>query len=300
MPVESRLLRYFAAVAERRSFARAAEQLGIAAPALSRAVRALEAELGVTLLHRTTRAVSLTEAGSELLEDITPALEALEAATRRARRAAAPSRSVLLAVKADTDGGLLEDILDATAAEEGAAPVAVRLCGWGEHAGLVRSGEVDAALVYEPYDHRGLDAETILTEPRVAALPADHPLAARATVALAELDISAGELDRRAERDFDTYQATDLAQLLTLIALGTATTVLPRSVAARYPRPGISYVPIGDAPLAALTIAWHEHAHAKSIAALVRAAVASGSRRGEPAYRWTLHGHRRARRRTGE
>ncbi len=282
MPVESRLLRYFAAVAERRSFARAAEQLGIAAPALSRAVRALEAELGVTLLHRTTRAVSLTEAGSELLEDIIPALEALEAATRRARRAAVPARSVLLAVKADTDGGLLEDILDA-AAEEGAEPVAVRLCGWGEHADLVRSGEVDAALIYEPYDHRGLDVETILTEPRVAALPADHALAARVTVTLAELDIPAGDLDRRAERDFDTYQATDLAQLLTLITLGTATTVLPRSVAARYPRPGISYVPISDAPLAALTIAWHEHAHAKSIAALVRAAVASGSRRGEPA-----------------
>lgn len=278
VPVESRSLRYFAAVAQQRSFARAAEELGIAAPALSRAVRALESELGVVLLRRTTRSVTLTDTGSALLADIKPALEDLDAATRRARRAAAPTRSVLLAVKADADGGLLDDVLAATAAEPGSEPVAVKLCAWGEHADLIRKGEVDAALVYDPYDRRGLDTETIFTEPRVAALPADHPLASSGSVTLAALNIPVENLDREAERVFDTHQAADLAQLLTLIALGgTVTTVLASSIATRYPRPGISYVPIADAPPASLTIAWHQNAHSTAVAALVRGAVAAGA-----------------------
>ncbi len=279
-PVESRPLRYFAAVARRRSFARAAEELGIAAPALSRAVRALESELGVVLLLRTTRSVTLTDAGAALLADIVPVLEGLDAAATRARRAADSVRSVLLAVKADADGGLIDDVLAATAAEAASEPVAVRLCAWGEHADLIRRGEVDAALIYEPYDRRGLDAEVILTEPRVAVLPVDHPLASESSVTLGALGISAECLDREAERAFDTHQAADLAQLLTLIALGgTATTVLASSIAARYPRPAIRYVPINDAPPASLTVAWHENAHSQALAALVRGAIAAGAGR---------------------
>ncbi|MDW6065134.1 LysR family transcriptional regulator [Streptomyces sp. FXJ1.4098] len=104
MAVESRPLRYFVAVAEERSFRRAAERLGIAAPALSRAIRNLEAELGVRLFERSTRVVELTEPGAVLLAQVAPALETLDAAVRRAQRASAPNRSVLLAVKADADG----------------------------------------------------------------------------------------------------------------------------------------------------------------------------------------------------
>ncbi|MBO1741550.1 LysR family transcriptional regulator [Leifsonia sp. TF02-11] len=277
MPVESRSLRYFAAVAGQLSFARAAEQLGIAAPALSRAVRALESELGVALLRRTTRSVALTDAGAALLADLTPVLEGLDAAARRARRAAAPTKSILLAVKADADGGLLEEILAATASEPGSEPVAVKLCAWGEHADLIRRGEVDAALVYEPYDRHGLDAETILTEPRVAAIPASHPLASNGPITLDVLDISAESLDQETERAFSTQQAADLAQLLTLIALGDTTAiVLASSIAARYPRPGISYVPITDAPPVSLTIAWHENTRSPAVAALVRGAIEVG------------------------
>jgi len=91
--VESRSLRYFVAVAEELSFARAAERLGIASPPLSRAIRKLEAELGVTLLERSTRSVALTPAGTVLLEQARVALDALEAAARRAQRAADPSRN---------------------------------------------------------------------------------------------------------------------------------------------------------------------------------------------------------------
>jgi DNA-binding transcriptional LysR family regulator len=70
----------FMAVAERKSFARAAAALGIAPSTLSQTIRALEERLGVTLLHRTTRSVSLTEAGDMLLSRINPAFDALSSA----------------------------------------------------------------------------------------------------------------------------------------------------------------------------------------------------------------------------
>ena len=63
-----RRLQYFLAVARERNFTRAAEQLHVAQPALSRQVRLLEEELGVELLHRTTHSFELTEAGAFLLE----------------------------------------------------------------------------------------------------------------------------------------------------------------------------------------------------------------------------------------
>src|SRR3954470_17566625 len=73
----------FLAVAREQSFTRAAARLGVSQPALSQAIRTLEARLGVRLLHRTTRSVSLTEAGEAYLARIGPALaDVLEAGER--------------------------------------------------------------------------------------------------------------------------------------------------------------------------------------------------------------------------
>jgi DNA-binding transcriptional LysR family regulator len=68
----------FVAVAEQRSFTRAAEQLGLSTPSLSQAIRALEESFGVRLLNRTTRSVSLTDAGEELLSHLNPVLEGVD------------------------------------------------------------------------------------------------------------------------------------------------------------------------------------------------------------------------------
>lgn len=85
--MELRQIRYFIATAEQLNFTRAAEQMGVAQPALSRQVRALEEELGVQLLERDSRQVSLTAAGQMFLEDTREVLELLEAAEARVRRA---------------------------------------------------------------------------------------------------------------------------------------------------------------------------------------------------------------------
>ncbi|MET3725693.1 LysR family transcriptional regulator [Sphingomonas trueperi] len=87
-PSEFGALRAFAAVAEQRSFSRAAEQLGVSSSALSQLIRGLEERLGIRLLHRTTRSVSLTEAGAALLADVAPAIDSLAGALDQARSAA--------------------------------------------------------------------------------------------------------------------------------------------------------------------------------------------------------------------
>ena len=277
--MESRSLRYFVAVAEELNFARAAERLGISAPPLSRAVRKLETDLGVTLFERTTHSVRLTPAGTVLLAEARIALDALQAAGRRAQRAAGPESKLVLAIKADGDGGRLDAILTRYAAEPGALPVTVRLSGWGDQARLLRQGEADAALIYEPYEATGLDSETVSVERRVAALPAAHPLAARDRLSLADLAIpgvESGRLDglaRYLDAMVEQHGISDLAQLLTLVELGELVTVLPESVTARYPRPGIAYRELPDAPPATLTIAWPQHSRSTATAALVRAAA---------------------------
>src|ERR1700733_3214068 len=83
MDLDLRKLRYFAAVAEHGHFGRAAGQLYIAQPVLSRQIRALEQELGCALLVRTTRSVQLTPAGEQLYEEARGVFAAVDAAVRR-------------------------------------------------------------------------------------------------------------------------------------------------------------------------------------------------------------------------
>ncbi len=85
-PADYGAMRAFAAVADALSFARAADILGVSSSALSQTIRGLEDRVGARLLNRTTRSVSLTEAGAELRQRLTPALEALEDAFGRVRR----------------------------------------------------------------------------------------------------------------------------------------------------------------------------------------------------------------------
>ena len=151
-------------------------------PRCPRAIRDLERQLGVALLERTTRQVRLTAAGEVLLRDARTALEAVTAAARRTREAGRPSPRLRVALKADVDGGLLPQILDAYCADGVALPPELVLGGFGEQPQALREGRADVGLLLCPFDDHGLDSEPLLTEPLLVALarrrPAGRPDAA--------------------------------------------------------------------------------------------------------------------------
>ncbi|WP_433223848.1 LysR family transcriptional regulator [Dactylosporangium sp. CS-047395] len=277
--METRELRYFVAVAEELHFGRAAQRLGIAQPPLSRAIRQLERRLDVALLERTSRTVALTEAGNVLLREARAALEAVEAAARRTQRAAAPEPGIVLVTKAGASGELLAKLLDAYAAEPGAVPVDVQLCGIGEQEGLLRAGRADVALLHLPYDSPvGFDTEVLAVESQVAILPAGHPLTTRPSLRMADItDLPDLPLPRWPESD-GSYpsgrgpQVTGNSQLYQLIALGRACAVLPDS-ARTHLRRDLVAVPLLDAPTVTTLIAWPAHSCSRAVADLVRAAT---------------------------
>src|SRR5690242_13014161 len=143
--LETRELAYFSAVAEELHFGRAATRLGIAQPALSRAIRQLERKLDVTLFERTSRAVALTEAGRTLTREAQFALEAISAAAVRTRRAGNREPRLLLAMKPGGDAGMLPAILAAYEREPGVLPAEVIF--EADSARTLREGRADAALL---------------------------------------------------------------------------------------------------------------------------------------------------------
>jgi DNA-binding transcriptional LysR family regulator len=266
--LETRELAYFLAVASELHFGRAAAQLGIAQPALSKAVRQLERKLGVTLFERTSRAVTLTEAGRVLSREARVALEAVSAAALRTQRAGTLGPRLVLALKPGGDAGLLPAILAAYEREPEVLPAEVAF-GAGPSR-MLREGQADAALLYAPPDGlAGLDTETLLTEAPVAVLPTSHPLAQRTSLRMADL---AGENLHR--QPADPRAMKSLSELMHLIALGRKIAVLPR-VLTRPLRDDLITVPVADLPPVALVLAWPAHSTSPSVAALARAAAAT-------------------------
>jgi len=164
--LETRELACFLAVADELHFGRAATRLGIAQPAVSKTVRRLERRLGVTLFDRTSRAVTLTEAGRVLTREARVALAAVSAAALRTQRAGVREPHLTLALKPGGDGGLLPAILAAYEREPAVRPVEVVFDA--DSARLLREGRADAALLYTPPDEVGGPAHS--TSPSVAAL----------------------------------------------------------------------------------------------------------------------------------
>jgi DNA-binding transcriptional LysR family regulator len=277
--VETRELRYFVVVAEELHFGRAALRLGIAQPPLSRAISQLERRLGAALLERNSRAVTLTEAGSVLLREGRAALDAIEAADRRTRRAATGKASVVLVAKAGASSETLAKLLDAYAAEPDAVTVDVLLCGVGEQERLLRDGRADVGLLHRPFDSTvGFDSEDLLTEGQVLVLPAGHPLTTRTDLRMADVTGLPGLPRPRWPGPDGTYpdgpgpEVRDTSQLMQLIALGRASAVLPESCRAQL-RDDLVAVPVLEAPAVTTVIAWPPHSRSRAVAGLVRAAT---------------------------
>ncbi len=187
--MELRHLRYFAAVAETCHFGRAAEQLHVAQPALSYAIRQLEAELDVSLFTRTTRQVSLTAAGEFLQAEATRMLAGVDDAVRGVRRIAA-GRSGLVRIGLTGTAAfshlpriarVVKRELPGVALEIQADMLTPAQCD-----GL-RDGTLDLGVLRPPAVGDDIELRTIDTEPLVLAISVDHRLAVEPVVSMTDL-----------------------------------------------------------------------------------------------------------------
>ncbi|WP_431044584.1 LysR family transcriptional regulator [Streptomyces sp. P1-3] len=180
-------LRYFQAVARREHISRAAEELRVAQPSVSRTISRLEAELGVPLFDRTGRQVRLNRYGAAFLRRVDRALAELDDGRRELADAAGLDHGTV-AVAAETLLPLTGTLTALRAAHPG---IGVRLCQAEreEMARRLQAREVDFCLASQPLPLPGpaLREIALVREEVLLAVPSAHPLARRERVAIAEL-----------------------------------------------------------------------------------------------------------------
>ncbi|MET8243644.1 LysR substrate-binding domain-containing protein [Streptomyces sp. NPDC005202] len=271
MDLDLRKVGYFVTVAELLHFGRAAERLHIAQPVLSRQIRALEKDLDAELFVRDGHGVTLTAAGRQLLDDARTLLASADATRRRVHRAARGPRRLVVGFRA---GVVVTHALRAFGAAHPDVEVKARRVEWDDQEQLILDGTVDLAYVRRPIREQGLTLLPLFTEERVAMLPADHRLAGKQELALADLD---GETWLRySDPRPEDLPIRTIEEKFECVAAGTGITLVPQSVAEQYSRPDITYVPVPDAQPDQVFLAWEAGRRSPLIAAFAEVAQARG------------------------
>lgn len=270
--MELQQMRYVVAVAEERSFTRAAERCRVVQSALSHQVKALERELGLALFARTSRRVELTAAGEAFL----PAARASLAA---AERAGAEAAAALGEVRGSLSIGLIPTVTAvnvprALAEFHSAHPlvrIGLRSGGSDDFVRAITAGTMDVAVLGFPEDEPvvGVANRVLAREQLVAVVGESHPLADQDTLTLADLagatfvDFPVDTPGRaQSDRAFAAagvrrevaFEAMNVALVLDLVRNGLVVALLaPALVAAE---PGVRAIGLADGPTRVEYLAW--------------------------------------------
>ena len=252
----------FIAVAEKSSFKAAAESLFISQPALSRRIEKLEGDLKSRLLERTTRRVSLTDAGRQFLKHAQAIMDELEFAYRGLEaRAAARTGKVTIACIPSVANHLLPSVLK----DFHNSNPAVRVKVIDESAQIVldsvTAGHADFGLNFLGSQEPDLDFMPIREERYVAVVPSSHPLAQRKTVAwkllekepLVSVSSSSGNrliidsaFAKSAKRPSIQYEVNHVTGAINLVAAGLGIAIIPGLALDAVQHPGLVGVPLVD------------------------------------------------------
>lgn len=263
--MDFRQFRYFVTTAEELHVARAAERLGIAQPALSQQIKALETQLGTRLFHRTKRRIELTDAGKTFLEDARNVLEQAERATRRARDI---GRGEAGHIDIGTVGSAMFDrpfplLLSTFRREHPEIRLSVHELPILQQINALPTHSLDIAIVRSPLPRplpEGLEHFVLSRQRILAAIPDNHRLAKARSLALAELaddeflqfldpeGIGLGHdlVDFCRQSGFTpriTQHVTEVGTLLSLIAAGFGVSLVTDNLTP-IQLPGIRYIPL--------------------------------------------------------
>lgn len=274
MQIDVRQLRYFVAVAEELNFTRAAQRLNVVQQSLSSAIARLESTLGFTLFERSSRAVKLTERGSQWLPHAREALAAVDRAGTAADDLASGNAGTLrVGLAATAAVELTPTLLRAFADRHPLVRLHIEYCGFEDPTGGLREHTTDVAIVRPPFLADGLDLVVVTSEPRYAAIASEHRLAQRSTGTFDELadepwiEIIESDpvwcafwrvSDRRSKPPRFGASGRTLDDLLEAARAGRAVGLVPASVAHSHKWPGLAFVHVTDIPPSDVAIAWRK------------------------------------------
>ena len=302
-------LKYIVAVARERHFGKAAEACYVSQPTLSVAVKKLEEELDVKLFERSASEVTVTPLGEEIVRQAQSVLEQAANIKDIAKRGKDPlAGSLKLGVIYTIAPYLLPDLVRQVIKRTPQMPLMLQENFTVKLLEMLRTGEIDCAILAEPFPDTGLASAPLYDEPFLAAVPSNHPLAARSSVSSDELKnetmllLGSGHCFRdhvlevcpefarfssNAEGIRRSFEGSSLETIKHMVAAGMGVTLVPRlsvpkEALGASPRrkrdedPYIQYLPFtGDPPTRRVVLAWRRsYTRYEAIAALRNAIYA--------------------------
>jgi LysR family hydrogen peroxide-inducible transcriptional activator len=272
-------LRYIVAVARERHFGRAAEACFVSQPTLSVAVKKLEEELDVKLFERGSSEVSVTPLGGEIVRQAQTVIEQAAGIKEIARRGKDPvSGPLRLGVIYTIGPYLLPDLVRQAIDLAPRMPLMLQENFTVKLLDMLRTGELDAAILAEPFPDAGLAIAPLYDEPFMVAVPKKHPLAKRKRITAEELKketmllLGTGHCFRdhvlevcpeyahfssNAEGIRKSFEGSSLETIKYMVASGMGVTVVPQLSVPAEPDKHVTYVPFAPpVPSRRVVLAW--------------------------------------------
>ncbi len=272
-------LRYVVAVAREKHFGRAAEACSVSQPTLSVSIKKLEEELDVRIFERGANEVSVTPIGDEIVRQAQAVLEQTaairETANRRKDPVAGPLR---LGIIYTIGPYLLPELVQQAITRVPQMPLMLQENFTVKLLEMLRTGDLDCAIMAEPFPDTGLAIAPLYDEPFMVAVPRLHALAKRKSISADELKqekmllLGTGHCFRDhvldvcpeyaqfsgdAEGMRKTFEGSSLETIKHMVAAGMGVTVVPQLSVPSVPQPHIVYIPfVKPAPTRRVVLAW--------------------------------------------
>jgi LysR family hydrogen peroxide-inducible transcriptional activator len=272
-------LKYIVAVARERHFGRAAEACHVSQPTLSVAVKKLEEELDVKLFERGANEVSTTPLGEQIVRQAQQVIEQAAAIREIAKTGKDPvSGPLRLGVIYTVGPYLLPELVRQAIERVPQMPLVLQENFTARLLDMLRTGDLDCAILAEPFPDTGLAVAPLYDEPFLAAVPRTHPMAPRKSITAEELKnetmllLGTGHCFRDhvlevcpeyarfssgAEGIRKSFEGSSLETIKYMVASGMGVTVVPRLSVPAEPQPHVAYIPFSEpAPTRRVVLVW--------------------------------------------